>query len=696
VDQRRIDELREAIRRQPLAAELHNELGIAHAMRGEHAAAKGCFEQALRLRPAYPVAWQNLSRLLLLGGAPQDAELAALRAVAYAPADPVPQRHLGQLLKQIGRVAEAAVVWRNAWNLAQSASPTPADAIPNPPPPNASFETALASDLATLLQEVGDSSAGLIVVEQALRRHPHDIPLRELRAVLLRGLRREDDAEREYRAVLELRPDSPATRANLAHLLADQGRTEDARAQYAEADRLSPNPRVRIALSATLPVILDSRDDISRERDRLRQLVSQRLERGDRVDTTLESMPNLFSLAYHGQDDRWFHEHWSSLATPVDWLAGTPRPAEFGEPRRAAGRSGKGCRVRVGVLSRYLRDHTIGRLNLGWIERLPRTDIELVLLPVGPSDDMLARRYRAAADQFVPLPWSVPGALGVLRSLRLDVLLFLDVGMDPVTLALAANRVAPRQAATWGHPVTTGLPTIDDFLSAETAELPGADAHYTERLIRFSRLGVCYERPSFDPALSSKRVFGVDDAWPLLACPQSLFKFHPDFDEALSRIMERLPTARLALIDGRHPGWRAKLEARWGRLGGPDFRDRVVWLPPQPRERFLGLLQAADVALDTFPFCGGNSSYETLAAGTPLVTLPTDLLRGRLTRAMYAQLDWTELVATDAEDYTQKVLRLVQEPDYAAECRREIATRADQLFNDQTAVTEWERYLTTG
>ncbi len=695
MDQRRIDELREAIRRQPLAAELHNELGIGHAMRGEHAAAKGCFEQALRLRPAYPIAWQNLSRLLLLGGALQDAELAALRAVAYAPADPVPQRHLGQLLKQTGRVAEAAVVWRNAWNLLETATPTPSGGAAAPSP-NAPLETALASDLATLLQEVGDSTSGLTVVEQALRRHPHDIPLRELRAVLLRGLRREDDAEREYRAVLELRPDSPATCANLAHLLADQGRTDEARSQYAEADKFAPNPRVRIALAATLPVILDSRDEISRERERLRELVSERVARGDRVDTTQESMPNLFSLAYHGEDDRWFHEHWSRLATPVDWLAGSPRPAEFGEPRRNAGRSGKGGRVRVGVLSRYLRDHTIGRLNLGWVERLPRTRIELVLLPVGPSDDLLARRYRATADQFVPLPWSVPGALGVLRSLRLDVLLFLDVGMDPVTLALAANRVAPRQAATWGHPVTTGLPTIDDFVSAETAELPGADAHYTERLVRLARLGVCYERPAFDPVLSCKSAFDVDDASPLLACPQSLFKFHPDFDAAIARIMERLPTARLALIDGRHPGWREKLEARWGRLGGPDFRDRVVWLPPQPRERFLGLLRAADVVLDTFPFCGGNSSYETLAAGTPLVTLPTDLLRGRLTCAMYAQMDWTELVAADVEDYANKVVRLVQEPGYAADCRREIASRADQLFNDPSAVVEWERYLTTG
>jgi protein O-GlcNAc transferase len=684
VDQQRLDELQQAIRQKPLAAELHNELGIARAMRGEHAAAKAAFEQALRLRPTYSIAWQNLSRLLLLGGAVHEAELAALRAVAYSPSDPVPQRHLGQLLKQAGRLGETAVVWRNAWNVVRTAASG-----------NAPFETGLAVDLATLLQEAGDSASGLSVVEQALERHPDDLPLRELRAVLLRGLRREVDAEREYRAIIDRQPNSPATRANLAHLLADWGRTDDARAQYAEADRLAPNARVRIALAATLPVLLDSREEIPRERARLRDLIEQRVALNDRVDTTRESMPNLFSLAYHGEDDRWFHEQWSRLATPVDWLNGSPRPAIFGEPRRPVGRSGTGGRLRVGVLSRYLRDHTIGRLNIGWFEKLSRQEIELVALPVGPSDDPLARRYRTSADQYVPLPWSVPDALGLLRTLKLDVLVFLDVGMDPVTLALAASRVAPRQAATWGHPVTTGLPTIDDFLSAESAETSDSDAHYTERLIRFTRLGVCYERPEFDPALCRKEAFGVDASTPLLTCPQSLFKLHPDFDGVLSRVMDELPTARLVLIEGRHPEWRARLEARWGRLTGPDFRDRVVWLPSQPREKFLGLLKAADVVLDTFPFCGGNSSYETLAAGTPLVTLPTRLLRGRLTHAMHEKMGWTELVATDADVYASKVVRIVRETDYAATCRHEIAARVGTLLEDTAAVNEWERYFTT-
>ena len=54
-------------------------------------------------------------------------------------------------------------------------------------------------------------------------------------------------------------------------------------------------------------------------------------------------------------------------------------------------------------------------------------------------------------------------------------------------------RLARVQAATWGHPETTGLPTIDHYLSAEALEPPNSAAHYTERLTILPNLGVCYE-----------------------------------------------------------------------------------------------------------------------------------------------------------------------------------------------------------
>ena len=152
-------------------------------------------------------------------------------------------------------------------------------------------------------------------------------------------------------------------------------------------------------------------------------------------------------------------------------------------------------RLKVGFLSAYFRDHTIGRLNIGRIERLPRADFSVTVLSVGPHGDEMAQRFRRAADRYVVLPRDVAEARRLIADEKLDILLFTDVGMDALTYTLAFSRMAPLQSATWGHPVTTGSPSIDCFLSSKLLETEDADRHYTERLVRLPSLGTYYERP---------------------------------------------------------------------------------------------------------------------------------------------------------------------------------------------------------
>ena len=74
-----------------------------------------------------------------------------------------------------------------------------------------------------------------------------------------------------------------------------------------------------------------------------------------------------------------------------------------------------------------------------------------------------------------------------LGDLQLDLLLYLDHTMSSMTTRLAMSRLARVQAASHGHPMTTGLDSasgIDYFVSWAAAELPlnQAQGHYTERL----------------------------------------------------------------------------------------------------------------------------------------------------------------------------------------------------------------------
>ena len=102
---------------------------------------------------------------------------------------------------------------------------------------------------------------------------------------------------------------------------------------------------------------------------------------------------------------------------------------------------------------------------------LSRAHFAVTLLRFPGPDDALAHALAQSADRVVTLPRNLDLARRQIADQELDVLYYADIGMDPLTYFLAFARLAPVQCVTWGHPVTTGIPTIDYFLSSTR---PGA------------------------------------------------------------------------------------------------------------------------------------------------------------------------------------------------------------------------------
>ncbi len=101
----------------------------------------------------------------------------------------------------------------------------------------------------------------------------------------------------------------------------------------------------------------------------------------------------------------------------------------------------------------------------------------------------------------------------------------------------------------------------------------------------------------------------------------------------------------------------------------------------------------ADVVLDTFHFGGGNTTYEALAMGTPVVTLPAPYLRGRFTLGCYRQMEMTECVADTPAAFVACANRLAQDKAWQAEIRKRITVSVDTLFNQRGGITELGEFL---
>jgi uncharacterized protein (TIGR03032 family) len=495
----------------------------------------------------------------------------------------------------------------------------------------------------------------------------------------------QEGALEQYRSAVAADPAFSTAHQNLGYLLVNQGLTEEGLDHLRRAQELAPLDLNRVLIATALPVVYPSAEDAAARRRALVSGVRELVGGGVRIDTERTLVPTNFFAAYQGENDR-------SLNSDLGRIFGGP-DLTSGGARRSSPR-GSGARASIGLISAYFRDHTIGRLNLGRVEQLDREQFEVVVLTANSSNDPIARAFERAADRFVRLPREPSAARALVAEQDLDLLLFTDVGMDALTYTLAFSRMAPVQCATWGHPVTTGSPAIDYFISSELLETDQGDGHYTERLARPPSLGTYYHRvrPPEGSAAELRSELGLDEAANVYACPQTLFKLHPTFDPLLAEILRRDPDGQLVLIEGRVATWTRLLRERLQRTM-PDVIGRVRWVPPLPRERFLELLAAADVVLDPITFGGGNTTYEALAVGTPVVTLPGELLRTRITRALYAKAGYDELVAGSAEEYVETAVALATDRERLGAARNRIAQACGVLYEDEAEIRDLEAFL---
>lgn len=359
-----------------------------------------------------------------------------------------------------------------------------------------------------------------------------------------------------------------------------------------------------------------------------------------------------------------------------------------GDPPRPL-RSG---RRTVLFCSPYFYQHTVARLFLPLIEALDREQFDLHCLHFGAEDDATTARARDAAS-FHAGPREAPDWRRLIGELQPDVIVYLDLGMHPLPQALAALRLAPVQAMLWGHPVTTGLPTIDYVLSPDAFEPAGAEQHYHERLVRL---------PGFGHGLDPPTPLAVtpEPAGPLeLICAQSIYKLLPQQDALFARILAALPEARLHLIphpDAEVREWLRERMRPTLAAHAVDADRRLVMHGYRPLDDFRQLAAGCVLNLDSIGWSGGMSSLDLLQLGLPTVTLPGATMRSRQTAALLESLGVAdELVVDSGDAYVERAVALARDPARRTAASMRIRDGLPWLYGREQVAAALSQFLTT-
>ncbi len=653
-----------ALSQTPDSAEALHFLGIVHKNSGRFDEAIECYEAAVALQPGYGEA------LINLGNAWRDAGLPA-RAIPYYrsalqldPGVAAAHNNLGIVYLNRGELDLAIDCFNEACRL----EPHSADAFNN---------------MGNALREYGHVEEAEEWIRQALLLSPESPEILNNLGMTLRTLDRTEEGIQFLRRSVAAAPQEAKVIANLGSALVDVGQYEEATDQFRQAASRDPSqPLLPLRAGMVCPPVFPDAQSMQQTWDRMLTLCGQYAQ--SKIPQELGGLLDVatappFNAQFFSHNVRPFREAYARIFADLHnrW----PQPEwELGTRER----------IKIGLVVTSRHEGIFLKSLSGVLERLDPERFEVLVFCSRTGIERIGQSSLRGVVELIPLPARLNLVADAIYATELDLLYYWEIGTDAMNYFLPFLRLAPIQCTSWGIQVTSGIPTIDYYLSSECVEPPDAADHYTEQLVLAKSLLCFRQRLTAACGVSPRAKFGFPDRHSIFLCAQQPGKFHPDFDPIMREILQRTEQS-LLVITADPKGHSARVLTERFRRSLPDVFDRVVFLPRLEVSDYVALIQASDVLLDPPHFGGVNTTYDGLSLGKPILTCPSAYHRGRYTAGCYRQLGFTGCVAADSREYIELAVRLGSDAEFRQATNSEILAHSGRLFDDDTTVREHER-----
>ena len=578
------------------------------------------------------------------------------------------------------------------------------------------------------LMRFGDALASF---DRAIAARPDFAEAHCSRGNALVELERFDDAVASFDKAIVIRPDLAEAHCHRGNALANLNRFGDALASFDRAIAIKPryvdawiaraealficnrnDEAVKSAQAAIdidpdnalcrflscyceLRIVYDNEDDIDTRRKAYEsklQAICSDYEAGRLRTKMTEAVARYrpFYLAYQDRNDRDLQALYGPLASRVlgaDFRRGSlPAPPEAAEP------------VRVGFVSSHFYSHSNWKIPLkGWMSQLDRNRFKIFGYHVGRRRDQETEVAAKFCFRFVHRALPLEAWREEILADAPHILIYPGLLMDELCLQLAAQRLAPVQCNSWGHPETSGVPTLDYFLSSDMMEPADAAEHYTERLLRLPNLSIYYEPAATSSARITRSELGMRSDAVVFWSGQSLYKYLPQHDFVFAKIAKFIGNCQFVFI--KHPNERPiadlfgrRLDSAFSELG-LTASDHCLFIESLSFDRFVAAIGNCDIFLDSIGWSGCNSTLESLVHNLPVVTLRGALMRGRHSSAILNRIGVTETVAASVDEYVAIAVRLATN----SEERRRISLEIDQnkhvIYRDRDCIARLEDFI---
>jgi protein O-GlcNAc transferase len=519
------------------------------------------------------------------------------------------------------------------------------------------------NNLAKIFMERNQISDALPLLDACLLTRSDFAEARFNRAIVLNRLNIRKRGRDDLEFLVHSNPDHYDAKVNLAALLVDLSKPQEAFKHFIEAIKLSRSLRsfpttletilIDIAALICFPVIYASKEHLHDTRNFIRAALDrlQKMSEDTPVKTISEHATlinewllrvSLFYLPYQGLADVDLYKKYSKIVRNFN-----PEICSMELKLEELPHTEK--KMRVLVLSEYFGLHATCWLTY-FLDSIA-IPLEITYGVLNDCIDIkfldLQREKGAVVKYFKVSSVTMKQLVGDIVKENYDYVFYPDIGMTPSSRFLSNFRLGKRQLCHWAHPVTSGSSAIDMFLTAEYMEPANLSDHYAEHVRGIPGFGLLLPNLSANK-ISIKKDLYSDSVSPFIAITaQSLFKYHPENDQFWPRLVKKIPNIQISFIEHPEPEVTAvfleRLKTCFRQYGLP-WEEHIRLLGRMSNEEFQDVFRYHHVCIDSFGWSGGNTTLDALSVGCPVLTIPGQLMRSRHTYAALKTIGMTGLI----------------------------------------------------
>jgi predicted O-linked N-acetylglucosamine transferase (SPINDLY family) len=332
-------------------------------------------------------------------------------------------------------------------------------------------------------------------------------------------------------------------------------------------------------------------------------------------------------------------------------------------------------RIRIAYVSPDFRDHPVGQLMAGVLERHDKSRFEVIAISVS-HDDGGSRRKRlvAAVEQFIDAEnMTTREMASLMHRMEIDIAVDLAGYTAQTGSAIFSHRPAPVQVNFLGFPGTLGTDFMDYILADRHVIPPENTPFFNEKVLYLPDAYL----PTDDsleasPNTPSRTECGLPEIGFVFCAFSHDHKISPSLFEVWMRLLRQIPGSVLWLMS------RTELSANNLRKEA-ELREvdssRLLFATRLPQiEDHLARYRQADLFLDTYPYNAHTTAADALSVGLPVITCMGNAFPSRVAGSLLHAIGLSELITHSIVEYETLALKLASDPGQLAAVKAKLRT----------------------